>query len=126
MKRMHSFRFADADLNEKLIALLKKRANGKFSVDAKRVVHYSHEHEDLIGNELICAIRAGAFSSWQIVSFPVGWTDSYKHYMTEHGVPFREELRDNELRFLIPRSFRPHSWKLEEPRAKSLPLKAVS
>ena|ERR1700676_3466748 len=115
MKQTHSFRFVNDHLNHRLIQLLKKRAPGKFIIDADGVVHYLHDHEDLIGNDLISAVRAGEFSSWQVLSCPKRWVDSYRCYMTEHKVPFREELRDDTLRFLIPRSFRPHNWKLQEP-----------
>jgi hypothetical protein len=126
MKHGHSFRFGDDDLNDKLIALLKRKAKGKFRVDEDGFVHYSHDDEDLVGNTLICAIRAKAFPSWRVISFPAHWTGSYRQYMTQHKVPFREEVRDGELRFLIPQRFRPHSWKLEEPRRLALRREKVS
>jgi hypothetical protein len=113
--KTHTFRFVDDVLNQKLIALLKKEAPGKFSIDKKGAVKYSHAEEDLIGNELICKIRTTVFESWQIISFPAHWKNSYKRYMSENKVPFCEEIRDANVRFLIPRQFRPHAWKLVEP-----------
>lgn len=116
MPRKHSFKFLDDTLNQKLIALLDRKAKGKYSVSQAGFIRYSHDDEDLIGNEVICAVRANVFSSWQIVSCPRRWLESYRHYMQEHRVPFSEEIRDGELRFLISRKFRPHSWSLECPR----------
>jgi len=116
----------DDVLNRKLLALLSSKAKGKFTVDASRVVHYSHNDEDLIGNDIICAVRAAAFPSWQLVMFPADWAGSYTDYMVKHDIPFREEVRDGQLRLLIPRRFRPHSWKLAPPRAGLQRLKAVS
>ena len=113
--KTHTFRFVDDVLNQKLIALLKKEANGKFSIDKKGTVKYSHTDEDLIGNNLICKIRSAVFESWQIVSFPEHWKNSYTRYMSKNKVPFCEEIRDANSRFLIPRQFRPHAWNLEEP-----------
>src|SRR5439155_3457648 len=103
MSRKHSFRFVDDGLNRKLLALLSRKAKGKFTVDASRVVHYSHDDEDLIGNDIICAVRGEAFPSWQLVMFPPDWAESYTDYMIKHDIPFREELRDGQLRLLIPR-----------------------
>jgi len=116
----------DEALHQKLLALLRTKAKGKFTVDVNRVVHYSHDHEDLIGNDIICAVREEAFPSWQLVMFPAHWAQSYKDYMTAHDIPFREELRDGQLRLLIPRRYRPHSWKLNPPIAAPRRLKAVS
>lgn len=115
MARLHSFQFTDEILNNRLTALLKKEARDRHTVDEDGVVHYSHDEEDFIGNDLICSVRGSVFPSWQIISFPKDWTESYQRYMTAHNVPFRGEVRDGQLRFLIPRNYRPHSWKLKEP-----------
>ena len=81
MDMMHTFRFVDEKLNQRLIALLKKEASGKFHIDAKGTVRYSHAYEDLIGNNLICRVRSQAFRLWQVISFPEDWERSYKSYM---------------------------------------------
>ena len=44
--------------------------------------------------------------------------------MSRHDVPLKEEISDGELWFLIPRKYRPHSWKLvgsveKEPLARN-------
>lgn len=114
-KRTHSFRFVDEELHRKLIALLKSRARGKYEIDADGFVHYSHDDEDLIGNDLISTVRANVFPSWQVLAFPQHWTSSYRRYMHEHEVPYREEIRDGELRFLVERGRRPHLWALKQP-----------
>jgi hypothetical protein len=121
----HSFRFMDDSLNRELIGLLQSKAHGRFEVDPDGTIRYPREEEDLIGNDLICAVRNAAFPTWQIVSCAAEWIDSYKSYMAEKKIPFREEIRDQSLRFLIPRNYRPHSWKLQDPQAASRTMKAV-
>ena len=115
MTRMHSFKFSDENLNNRLITLLKEEAQDRHTVDEDGLVHYSHDEEDLIGNDLICSVRDGVFPSWQVISFPEDWTESYWQYMAAHNIPFRGEIRDGRLRFLIPGNYRPHSWKLKKP-----------
>jgi hypothetical protein len=115
IRKIHTFRFVDDELNKQLISLLEKEASRKFSIDKKGAIKYSHDYEDLIGNSLICRIRSKVFKVWKIISFPANWKESYKKYMFKNKVPFREEIRDAHLRFLIPFNFRPHTWKLEEP-----------
>src|SRR5205807_4439755 len=109
------------DLNRQLLGLLKAKARGKFTTDATGAVHYAHHDEDLIANDLISSVRDSVFHLWQVVHCPAHWTESYKRYMSEHKVPFTEEIRDDELRFLIPRSYDPHSWELQEPRTRGRP-----
>ncbi len=38
--------------------------------------------------------------------------------LNRNKVPFREELTDGKLWFLIPRAYRPHAWKLRDPAIK--------
>ena len=115
MKQTHSFKFVDEKLNRKLIGLLERKARGKFRVGAGGFIYYSSNDEDLIGNQLICEIRSALFKRWQIIMCPKDWAAKYKCYMTEHEIPFNEEIRDDNLRFLVSRSRRPHSWKLDFP-----------
>jgi hypothetical protein len=115
MTRTHSFRFADKGLNNRLIALLQEEARGRYSIDDEGTIHYSHDDEDLVGNTLICSVRDSVFEAWQVISFSEEWAESYRRYMEAKNVPFQEEIRDGQLRFLIPANYRPHSWKLEEP-----------
>jgi hypothetical protein len=107
----YSFRFLDEKLNHRLIDLLKK-SGISFTVDAENAIHYSREAEEFIENEAVARIRRSVFSQWQIISCPSGSAPQYKEYMLQHDVPFVEELIDRRLCFLIPRSYRPHSWKL--------------
>ena len=113
MSESYSFRFADKDLNQRLVALLKRERVEHF-VDAEGAVHYAKADEETVGNELIRTLRNRIFPSWQVLSCPRSWADRYKAYMDAHGVPFCEEWINHQLCFLIPRKYRPHSWKLPD------------
>ncbi len=120
MDTTYSFRFADEELNRRLIGLLQKH-DVKHSVGKDRAIHYSSMDTELVENELIASVRDEVFFPWQIISCPKDWTQRYKNYMRKHGIPYVEELIDNQLCFLIPRTFRPHSWKLgKEPSRKRI------
>jgi hypothetical protein len=109
-----SFQFADEDLNRRLIALLKKKRI-PHRIDRDGVIHYSANDELAVENDLICSLRDTVFSKWQILSFPKEWADVYRRYMTQHGIPFKEELHQGDLWLLLPRKYRPHQWKLDDP-----------
>jgi hypothetical protein len=113
MNRTFSFKFLNDKLNLRLIGLLKK-ANIDYTVDRDGVILYSSSDENLVGNELIRTIRNEVFPDWQLLSCPKDWIERYKRYMTYKHVEFREELINNQLCFLLPRKYRPHSWKLDE------------
>jgi len=113
MDHSYSFKFMDDNLNQRVLSLFKK-AKVKHVVDHDGVIHYSPADEETVGNELLCAIRKKVFPVWQLLSCPTDWTERYKRYMIQHGVPFREELFNDQLGFLLPRKHRPHSWDLEE------------
>jgi hypothetical protein len=115
-------------LNLRLIGLLKK-ANIDYVVDRDGAIRYSCQDEAVVGNELIRRIRNEVFSPWQLLSCPKEWIERYKQYMRQKHVEFSEELINSQLCFLLPRKYRPHSWKLnglgdfprnsKPPRAKS-------
>jgi hypothetical protein len=113
MNQTYSFKFIDSDLTQRLLALLKK-AKIKHVVDQDGVIHYSRADEETVGNELLYSIRTKVFPDWQLLSCPAEWTERYKRYMIQHGVPFREELFNDQMCFVLPRKYRPHSWDLEE------------
>ena len=113
MNRTYSFKFMNDKLNLRLIGLLKK-ANIDHIVGRDGVIRYSSRDEKLVGNELIRTIRNEVFSAWQLLSCPKDWVERYKRYMTHKHVEFSEELINNQLCFLLPRKYRPHSWKLDE------------
>src|SRR5438105_1195054 len=114
---IRSFAFVNEFLNRQLLTEL-KRAKTTRAVVKNGVLHYSSEDEELVENEIIAKIRDGVFASWQILSCPPDWAARYKTYMSEHDIPFAEELMDDRLSFLIPRKYRPHSWKLESQRTE--------
>lgn len=112
MDRNHTFKFLDSDLNRQLHRLLRKREIDHF-IDKDGIVYYSSNDAEVIDNDLVCLIRAKVFPAWQTLTCPSDWMARYKEYMGRHGVPFREELSNGVLWFLVPRKYRPHSWKLD-------------
>jgi tRNA G46 methylase TrmB len=113
-----SFKFVDGHLNRRVLSLMKKaRINHVMTDDG--VAHFSPDDEELVENDLLGSIRNEVFSSWQILSCPRDWTERYRQYMLHHDIPFREELENDQLCFLLPLKYRPHSWKLAEPRSGS-------
>ncbi len=113
----YSFKFVDDTLNRQLVALL-RRSGARFRVDSKGTIRYSKNDVEFIENDVISRVRTSVFPTWQIISCPSNWAPRYKEYMLQRNVPFVEELIDNQLCFLIPRIYRPHSWKLELARRK--------
>jgi hypothetical protein len=114
MEKANSFKFLDDDLNQQLMALFKK-AKIKHSVSKDGIVCYSPDDEEVVENDLICAIRDKVFPSWQVLTCPREWIKRYKEYMGRHRVPFQEEWSNGEPWFLLPRKYRPHRWKLDGP-----------
>ena len=115
MLRSHSFQYSDDALNRELIGLL-KRAGIDHSLDEDGVIRYSSDEHEFVENELINAIRDRVFPSWQVLTCPEDWIARYRNYMNRRQIPFREEWNDGSLWFLIPRKYRPNSWKLDGPR----------
>jgi len=111
MRLSLSFRFADDELNDRLIRLIKTTPIKHF-VDDKRVLHYSPADVDAVENDMICSIRDQAFPSWQVLTCPPECAAQYRDYMSRHDIPFHQELIDAEMWFLIPRKYRPNLWKL--------------
>jgi hypothetical protein len=122
MDKKYSFKFLDKELNRELVRLFKK-CKIDHSIGTDGTVHYSPDNEEVVGNNLICSIRDKVFSSWQVLTCPPDWTARYQEYMGCHGIPFREELSNGELWFLLPRQYRPHSWKLDGSKRKILARK---
>jgi len=114
MENSNSFKFLDDELNRQLLALLKK-GKIKHHVGNDGIIHYSPDDEEVVEEHFICSIRDRVFPSWQVLTCPRSWTVRYKKYMSHHGIPFREELSNGELWFLLPRKYRPHRWKLDDP-----------
>ncbi len=114
MQQRRSFRFLDKRLNRKLIGLL-RRAQIKHSVDEDGLIHYFERDIETVENDLICSLRTKVFPTWSLQTCPADWVESYRRYMGKRGIPFKEELSDGELWFLIPGRFRPLRWKLDPP-----------
>jgi hypothetical protein len=114
MQTTSSFKFSDESLNRRLISLLTK-GKIKHSIDKDGAIHYAANVENAVENDLIGSIRDEVFPAWQILTCPSDWAATYREYMVDHDIPFREELSNGELWFLLPQNFRPHRWKLERP-----------
>lgn len=110
------FRFHDSTLNRAFLAQLKETpVNHQVAEDG--VVRYSSADEEAV-DDVITAVRNTVFPTWQVVSCPDNWTESYRLYMSRHRVPFVEEMSNGEVWFLIEASRRPHSWKIDEPASE--------
>jgi hypothetical protein len=114
MEKSHSFKFLDDDLNQQLIALL-RRSKIKHDVGKDGRVHYSPDDEEVVENDFVGSIRDKVFPAWQVLTCPRDWSVLYKKYMNHHGIPFQEELSNGEVWFLLPRKYRPHRWQLDSP-----------
>ena len=129
MSNIHSFRFRDDRLNRELIDLLKRAEISSFPSTRTKV------SSTLFGAALrrsgqeapatVGSIRGKVFRSWQVLTCPSDWITRYRDYMSSRDIPFVEELSAGELWFLIPRAYRPHSWKLDGPiKKKRLPAES--
>jgi hypothetical protein len=114
MGKGNSFKFLDDELNQQLIHLLKK---GKIKHDVGKdgLIHYSPDDEEVVEDDLICSIRDKVFPSWKVLTCPRDWVARYKEYMSQHRIPFREELSNGDVWFLLPRKYQPLRWKLADP-----------
>ncbi len=113
-----SFRFVDAAIQRELLGRFRKTET-RHTIDSTGAICFSPENEEFVESELIGPVRSEIFPTWQLVTCPVDWTIDYKTYMDRHEIPYREELSDGELWFLIPRKHRPGSWKIEKTLAES-------
>jgi hypothetical protein len=111
MRKTRSFRFLDKALNGRLAGLL-KRAQIDHYIDEHGMAHYAAHDDEAVEDRVICPIRDEVFSAWQVITCPSRWRGRYRDYMKRHGVPFAEELSNGAVWFLIPRKYRPHTWRL--------------
>lgn len=125
MGQQYSFRFVDQDLNRQLLTLLNE-SKVPHTLDAEGTIMYSAKYEDVVGSELIPRVRDRQFASWQVLSCPSDWLDRYKLYMNRNHVPFKEEIVDGEVSFLIPGNYRPHSWQLDHEVTHESPSRSAA
>src|SRR5438132_14360635 len=112
--KSNAFKFLDADLNQRLLNLLRK-GKIKHEVGKDGIIYYSSDAEDIIENSFICPVRDQVFPSWQVLTCPRDWAERYKEYMSRHRIPFHEEFSNGEVWFLLPRNYRPGRWKRNDP-----------
>jgi hypothetical protein len=111
MRHDRWFKFADVQLNRKLIALL-ERAGLACAISNDGKVRYHSSDEEQFEDVLAC-IRGEVFPSWQVLSFPPDWANKYRHAMEIRQHPYQEELNNGSVEFLIAGDLRPHSWKID-------------
>jgi hypothetical protein len=119
MRRESSFKFADKQLQNQLLALLNE-AHVKHRIGKNGVVYFSSDDEEVVENDLICSLRDQVFPTWQVLTCPGDWVERYRCYMSRHQIPFSEELSNNQLWFLIPRKYRPQMWKMDDAQTEKL------
>lgn len=107
-----SFKFLDKQLNRQFHKLLGKNQI-QHSVDDTGTAYYSSEDEMEVENKLIPSIRKGEFSLWQFVTCPEECIQSYKNYMRNRSIRYKEVMIDGRLWFLMDRDRCPHAWKLK-------------
>src|SRR5262245_11667206 len=105
-----SFKFLDDRLQRRLLSLLEAKRVA-YRIDKRGVIYYSPAAEELVDNKIINSIRNRVFPIWQLLSCPKEWEERYREYMVKRAIPFREELINGQLCFLLPRTYRPHRWK---------------
>src|SRR4051812_4689915 len=111
-RALHSFRFVDDRLNDKLIAELDKCAQGKFEIMPDKTISY--QDADLFENTILPQFRSSIFATqtFQIISFPLNWYKSYTRYMSQHDIIFYEEVSDGEINFVVSGTEFPFLWDL--------------
>jgi hypothetical protein len=105
-----AFRFQDHERNGMLAELL-ERAGIKHVVDHDGTIRFSADNEVQV-EERIIALRNDIFPKWQVISCPASSLRLYRGYMQEHDIPFEEEVTDGAVGFLVPRNYRPHTWRI--------------
>jgi hypothetical protein len=71
---------------------------------------------EVVENELICSIRSRIFPKWGIFTLEgdetprPNVTAAYRAYMTQHGIPFAEEIINGFTWFLVPEGIDSFEW----------------
>ena len=112
--RKHSIRLAKPSLNLPLVTQLTKQMV-PFSVDKEGTVWYSKQFDELVDVKILPPLRSHLFPRWQVLSFPPEWAGVYRNYMQRRRVRFESEWINGQLVFLLPASYRPHTWNLPDP-----------
>jgi hypothetical protein len=90
-----SFRFVDDALPADLLARV-GASSARHAVDDDRTLRYASVDVELLGNELICAVRTVVFPEWGVFTLEGDETHRpritarYRAYMVEHRIPFVE------------------------------------
>lgn len=118
MADQRSIRFAKpALLRQFLNGLVKARV--PFSVTADGTITYPKQFDERVEAEVLSPLRSQVFSRWQLLSFPKEWATVYAAYMRGKKIPFVPEWSNGRLTYLLPASYRPHTWTLPDPTEAS-------
>jgi hypothetical protein len=110
-----SFRFVDGALQTDLLARV-GASGARHAVGDDGTLRYASVDEELVGNELICAVRTGVFPEWGVFTLEGDETTRpritarYRAYMVEHRIPFVEEVVDGFVWFLLPDGYDSFEW----------------
>jgi hypothetical protein len=114
-----SFRFVNGDLQADLLALVQR--NGvRYSVDGDGTLRYASTDAEVVENELICSIRDCLFPMWSIFTLEgdetprPNVTAAYRAYMSQHSIPFAEEVADGFTWFLVPDGVDSFEWGIQD------------
>jgi hypothetical protein len=114
-----SFRFADDKLQKELVVSIGELRR-PFRLGKDATVYYPRKAEADFENELICPIRDKVFRNWQLLFCPQSAVNAYRTYMRRRGIPYQEEITNDEVAFLLPKTVRPHAWKVSSPEGDAV------
>jgi hypothetical protein len=107
-----SFRFSDDQLQKRLVTLLEREGSIPYRLGKDDTLFFSEQDEERMENEFINRIRDSVFADWKLLFSPNDYISVYRAYMSSHNVPFKEELFHDKVTFLMPRTYRPSSWRI--------------
>ena len=126
MAESRSIKFAEAAQNRRLVTLLLQRGI-PFSVTKDGTVRYPGRFDEVVDSQILSPLRRRVFPKWQVLSFPPDWATVYGDYMRQRKLPFVPEWVNGQLVYLLPASYRPHTWTLPDPStAAGRPAKAYA
>src|SRR4051794_40200216 len=110
-----SFRFVDGHLQDDLLALV-RGSDVLHSVEEDRTLRYASADAEMVENELICSVRDRLFPQWGVFTLEGDETPrpkvtaAYRAYMSQHAIPFAEEIHDGFTGFLTPEGVDSFEW----------------
>ena len=104
-----TFRFVDPKLNDAFIRLIHE--NLQVPVEKSQLVCPEELEEKFMG--YLAEFRRSLFEDWQVLNIPMkDYYYLFKRYMIERNIPYVEEYEDHEIQFLLPKSYKPRTWRI--------------